>query len=113
MTKNDLIRAISQKQPHLQKKEVSQAVNCIFNHIAEALVAKERVEIRNFGVFSLHYRVSRKGRDFISGESLHLPPRYAAHFKAGKELRIRIAQSANPRSHTQTPQYVPDNLQNQ
>ncbi|PPD50368.1 MAG: integration host factor subunit beta [Methylobacter sp.] len=95
MTKTDLIRAISQKQPHLRKKAVEQAVNCILERIAEALMAKQRVEIRNFGVFSVHYRISRKGRDFISGDTLHVPPRYAAHFKAGKELRARIAASAN------------------
>jgi len=93
MTKTDLISAISQKQPHLSKKEVELAVNCILDRITEALMAKQRIEIRNFGVFSVHYRISRKGRNFISGESLHVPPRYAAHFKAGKELRLRVAAS--------------------
>lgn len=94
MTKTELIQAIAQKQPNLSRKEVAQAVNCILKYLTEALEAKERVEIRNFGVFSLHYRVSRKGRDFISGDMLHVPPRYTAHFKAGKELRLRIAASA-------------------
>lgn len=94
MTKNQLIKTLAQKRPHLRKKAVEEAVNCILDHIAEALVAKERVEIRNFGVFSVHYRISRKGRDFISGETLHVPPRYTAHFKAGKQLRERIADSA-------------------
>lgn len=93
MTKNDLIRTIAQKQKNLSQKEVSRAVNCILEGIAEALVAKERVEIRNFGVFSAHYRISRKARDFVSGTPLHVPPRYTAHFKAGKELRIRIAET--------------------
>ncbi len=94
MTKHELIKTLAEKCPHLSKKAVEQSVNCILNRIAEALAAKERVEIRNFGVFSVHYRISRKGRDFISGQSLHVPPRYAAHFKAGKELRQRIATSA-------------------
>ena len=93
MNKTDLINIISRKRRHMTKKEVEQAVNCILERITEALMSKERIEIRNFGVFSVHYRISRKGRNFVSGESLHVPPRYVTHFKVGKELRQRVAAS--------------------
>jgi len=44
----------------------------------------------------LNYRPARKGRNPKSGEKVHVVPKYAPHFKAGKELRERVERSAKP-----------------
>jgi len=69
---------------------VELAVSCIIEHMSEALMANDRIEIRGFGSFSLHYRPPYTGRDPRSGEKLNLPARYFPYSKPGKELRQRV-----------------------
>ena len=53
-----------------------------------------RIEIRGFGSFCLNYRPERLGRNPKSGESVVVPAKYVPHFKAGKEMRLRVDGSA-------------------
>ena len=50
----------------------------------------QRIEIRSFGSFALHYRTARIGRNPKTGESVGLGVRYIPHFKPGKELRDQV-----------------------
>jgi integration host factor subunit beta len=90
MTKAELIDLLIKKQPHLERKEVELAVGCMIEHISEALMANDRIEIRGFGSFSLHYRPPVTGRNPRSGAALNLPARYLPYFKPSKELRQRV-----------------------
>ncbi|TAK62895.1 integration host factor subunit beta [Methylobacter sp.] len=90
MVKSELIDVLAQKQPHLERKYVELAVGCMIEQMSEALMANDRVEIRGFGSFSLHYRPPVTVRNPRSGATLNLPARYSAHFKPGKELRQRV-----------------------
>jgi len=58
--------------------------------MVSALSTGERIEIRGFGSFSLHYRPSRIGRNPKSGEPVSLSAKYVPHFKPGKDLRERV-----------------------
>jgi integration host factor subunit beta len=62
----------------------------MLDHMAEALAVGERIEIRGFGSFSLHYRAPRLGRNPKTGEKVELAGKYVPHFKPGKELRERV-----------------------
>jgi len=53
---------------------------------------RERVEIRGFGSFSLHYRPKRLGRNPKTGKQVDLSAKYVPHFKPGKVLRVRVNQ---------------------
>ena len=55
MTKSELIDSLTKKQPHLERKDVELAVSCMIEHMSKALMANDRIEIRGFGSFSLHY----------------------------------------------------------
>lgn len=90
MIKSELIEALAKKQPHLPLKDVDLAVDCIIEHICRALIANDRIEIRDFGSFTLHYHPARVGRNPKTGESLNLSAKYLLHFKPGKELRNRV-----------------------
>ena len=91
MTKSDLIDIIAQKQSSLMSyKEIESAVKILIDQIAQSLENGERVEIRGFGSFSLHYRPPRIGRNPKTGASVHLNAKYVPHFKAGKLLRERV-----------------------
>jgi integration host factor subunit beta len=65
----------------------------MLDHMAQALAEGERIEIRGFGSFSLHYRSPRVGRNPKTGESVELEGKYVPHFKPGKELRESVNDS--------------------
>ena len=93
MTKSELIESLSKRQTQLAYKDVELAVKTILEHMANALSEGERIEIRGFGSFSLHYRPPRVGRNPKSGDPVSLPAKYVPHFKPGKQLRDRIDQT--------------------
>lgn len=93
MTKSELIERILSKQPQLSAKDVELAVKTILDHMSQALSAGERIEIRGFGSFSLHYRSPRMGRNPKTGDSVELSGKFVPHFKPGKELRDQVNES--------------------
>ncbi len=93
MTKSELIESLSKRQSQLAYKDVELAVKTILEHMANALSNGERIEIRGFGSFSLHYRPPRVGRNPKSGDPVSLPAKFVPHFKPGKQLRDRIDQT--------------------
>lgn len=90
MTKSELIENLVAKNPSLLIKSVEDSVKEILEQISVTLEKGERIEIRGFGSFSLHFRQSRLGRNPKTGESVKLASKYVAHFKAGKELKERV-----------------------
>lgn len=90
MTKSELIEVIIREQTHLAPRDVELAVKCMVDQMSQVLASGERIEIRGFGSFSLHYRPPRVGRNPKTGESVELQGKYVPHFKPGKELRERV-----------------------
>lgn len=99
VTKSELIERLAQKQTQLAYKDVELAVKTMLEHMAQTLASGERIEIRGFGSFSLHYRPARVGRNPKTGEPVSLPAKYVPHFKPGKELRERADSDSDPRHH--------------
>ena len=91
MTKSELIEILSRRQPHLKAEDVDLAVKSLLEMMGSALSQGDRIEIRGFGSFSLHYRPPRMGRNPKTGESVALPAKHVPHFKPGKELRERVS----------------------
>ena len=90
MTKSELIDAIAKQQGHLAHQDIELAVKCLLEQMSQTLASGERIEIRGFGSFSLHYRPPRQGRNPKTGASVLLTGRHVPHFKPGKELRDRV-----------------------
>jgi len=97
VTKSELIEMIAEQQPHLASKDVELAVKCMIDQMGQALSSGERIEIRGFGSFSLHYRPARIGRNPKTGDSVALQGKYVPHFKPGKELRDRVNKETDSR----------------
>jgi len=95
MTKSDLIDNLSKNQGHLAYKDVELAVKSLIEMMSSALSNGERIEIRGFGSFSLHYRAPRMGRNPKTGEAVALPGKHVPHFKPGKALRERVDYPQN------------------
>ncbi|MEI5638682.1 MULTISPECIES: integration host factor subunit beta [unclassified Pseudoalteromonas] len=95
MTKSELIEQLALQHAHVPVKDVENAVKEILEQMAGSLSDSERIEIRGFGSFSLHYRSPRTGRNPKTGETVELDGKYVPHFKPGKELRDRVNESLN------------------
>jgi integration host factor subunit beta len=90
MTKSELIERIAARQTQLSVKDIELAVKTILEHMSQTLATGERIEIRGFGSFSLHYREPRQGRNPKTGDTVELAGKYVPHFKPGKEMRERV-----------------------
>lgn len=90
LTKSDLIESLARNQSHLPPKDVELAVKNILEKMSQELASGDRIEIRGFGSFSLHFREPRIGRNPKSGDAVALRGKHVPHFKPGKELRERV-----------------------
>ena len=90
LKKSDLIGNLSKNNEHLAHKDFDLAINSLIEMMSNALSFGERIEIRGFGSFSLHYHPPRIGRNPKSGEIVNLSGKYVPYFKPSKELRDRV-----------------------
>ncbi|WP_105102086.1 integration host factor subunit beta [Microbulbifer pacificus] len=92
MTKSELIERIALKAvlDQLPVKDVELAVKVILGTMTDVLSQRGRIEIRDFGSFSLRYRVPRMGRNPKTGDTVVLSGKYVPHFRPGKGLRDRV-----------------------
>lgn len=100
MTKSELIDVIAKEQSHLAYRDIELAVKCMLEQMSLTLSSGERIEIRGFGSFSLHYRPPRQGRNPKTGSSVVLSGKHVPHFKPGKELRDRVNSTNRPELET-------------
>ncbi len=95
MTKSELIGQLAAKQPQLDYRDVELAVKELLAQMSASLASGDRIEVRGFGSFSLHYRAPRVGRNPTTGASVAVSDTYVPHFKPGKELRERVNGSGD------------------
>jgi integration host factor subunit beta len=90
MTRSELISRIARRFPNLVAKDAEVSVRHVLDAIADSLTRGGRVEIRGFGSFAVAYRAPRRGRNPRTGEMVRIEGRFAPHFRAGKEMRLRV-----------------------
>lgn len=87
MIKSEITKSLARRQTQLVFADVELAVKIILEHMVNTLSNGERIEIRGFGSFDVHYRTPRIGRNPKSGKVVSVPAKFIPHFKAGKGLR--------------------------
>jgi integration host factor subunit beta len=95
MIKSELIGRIASQNPHLYQRDIENIVNAIIDEIVKALGRGDRVELRDFGVFSAKIRGPRKGRNPKTGAEVQVAQKVIAFFKTGKEMRARLNQETD------------------
>lgn len=98
MVKSELIQRITNRQDNLSLKDVELSVNHLLEVMSDSLSNGDRIEIRGFGSFNLHYRPPRRAHNPKTGERVFTEAKHTPHFKPGKELRERVNDS---RAHTE------------
>ena len=86
IVKSKLLKQLSDNYPNFLKKDLEKFLNIILNEIKQALYKGERVELRGFGVWSIHIQKARISRNPKTGEKIETPQKKTIHFKMGKEL---------------------------
>ena len=86
IVKSNLLKQLSDSYPNFLKKDLEKFLNIILSEIKQALYKGERVELRGFGVWSIHIQKARICRNPKTGEKIENPQKKTIHFKMGKEL---------------------------
>ncbi|MCK4810438.1 MAG: integration host factor subunit beta [Candidatus Omnitrophica bacterium] len=89
MTKRDIVLKIS-GSTGIKQILVKKVVQKTFDTIFDALKDKQRIEIRNFGIFYLKKRKKRIGRNPKTGQVVPIPERNTVLFKPGLEMKKAI-----------------------
>ncbi len=89
MTKSDLIEKVAENA-NLTKDKASMVVNAIFDKMVDAMKEGQRIEIRNFGNFTVRHYESYTGRNPKTGTSVAVGPKRMPFFKVGLDLKKRV-----------------------
>ncbi len=107
MIRSELVARIAEMNPHLYARDVEAVVDTILDRIETALVQGDRVELRDFGAFTVQHRAPRTGRNPRTGAPVAISEKTAIHFKPGKGMRARLnVDAAGPASETRRRQRV-------
>ena len=87
MNKSDLIKNISNKSDLFAEEDIERSVNSIITLISQSLTKKYRVEVRNFGTFSIRPRLERLSRNPKTGAAVLVEPKAHPYFRASKNLK--------------------------
>src|SRR5713101_6671299 len=91
MTKKDMAKVIAEEMG-LTQGQAGAIVQRVFDNIMETLLNEGRIELRNFGVFEVKKRKSRKARNPRTGENVSVPAKVVVTFKPGREMEERVGQ---------------------
>ena len=89
MNKYDLCSAVS-ASTGMSMKDATRAVESVFDNITAMLRTGNDVRLIGFGTFSVAQRKATTGRNPRTGESIYIPARRNAKFKAGKALKEAV-----------------------
>ncbi|OGV35558.1 MAG: integration host factor subunit beta [Lentisphaerae bacterium GWF2_45_14] len=90
MTKRDIVVKIS-SETGLTQSDVAAVVQKTLDYMGDELASGKNIELRNFGIFEVKIRKSRKGRNPNKPKNeVVIPERVVVKFRAGKELKERV-----------------------
>lgn len=90
MTKKELIDKIQEQLGCYSQKDISFAVNLVFDAMSSALLGNERIEIRGFGNFTVRNRRAKHIKNPKTGVPVQVESRKLPFFKVGKELKEMV-----------------------
>ena len=93
MLKSELIERIAAQNPHLYRQDAEKVVNAILDRITTALAQGDRVELRDFGVFTAKTREPRTKRNPRNGAKVAVPQKVTPAFKTGRDMHRRFNPS--------------------
>lgn len=93
MNKTDLINVVYVNNPDIQKKDIEQIVNSVFDTVVSRIIDGERVQINGFGAFEVMDRMKKMGRNVRTGEAVVLPATKVPVFRPSRTFRELVSAS--------------------
>jgi len=90
MTKKDLVKKLSYKFSDIEKEDLEYIVDLFFEIIKEELKKGNRIELRDFGVFSLKKTKGVFFQNPKNKQNYYVKEKYRVLFKIGKEFKKRL-----------------------
>jgi nucleoid DNA-binding protein len=89
MNKAEFVDKLAEKGK-ITKKLATEAIEMIFDTMAEGLVAGEEISVPGFGKFSVIVRQARTGLNPQTKQKIKIPEKKAPKFSAAKSLKESI-----------------------
>ncbi len=86
MLRSELVKKITDSHYYLSKKDSEKVINIFFDSIIETLSDGGRVELRNFGIFTVKTLKKSDGYNPRTGQKINIDERQVVSFKPGKKL---------------------------
>ena len=86
MNKAELIASVAEKA-NLTKKDSESAVNAFVATVTESLKKGDKISLVGFGTFEVRSRAAREGINPLTKETIKIPAKVVAGFKAGSKLK--------------------------
>ena len=86
IVKSKLLKQLSDNYPNFLKKDLEKFFNIFLDEIKNSLKRGDRVELRDFGMWSTNIQKPRISRNPKTGEKVHTGKKIRIHFKMAKEL---------------------------
>lgn len=100
-----LVREVS-RVCEVPLSEAKTILEAMFDSLVRALKDGERVELRNFGTFSVQQRRGRRARNPRTGLLIQVEPKKVLRFKAGKDLDEMLNGEGEPADVAPAPDLV-------
>jgi nucleoid DNA-binding protein len=99
ITKKDIVEKIlldivEKRHVDIKQKDVQNIIQELLNLIRDELAKGNRVEFREFGIFSVHETPSRIAQNPATLEKVVVPKRFNVRFKQGQKMKVIIRDSA-------------------
>ena len=85
VVKSKIIDNLSDNYPNFLKKDLSKLVEIILSQIEDALVRKERVELRDIFTLETKVQKARISRNPKTNEKVNVPEKKTVQFKMSKK----------------------------
>ncbi|WZH52282.1 MAG: HU family DNA-binding protein [Nocardioides alkalitolerans] len=92
MNKKELVDQVAAATGQ-SKGDAESAANAVFDAIAKALAAGDKVAVAGFGTFETRERAARTGRNPQTGEEIQIAASTSPAFKAAAALKKQVSGS--------------------
>lgn len=95
MLQSELVFRLRAQNPHLTQREADKVVRTVLGTIGDALARGDRVELRNFGAFTVRRRAARPGHNPRTGEPIAVQAKGAVYFRSGAGMKAQLLYTMN------------------
>ena len=85
LVKSKIIENLSDNYPNFLKKDLSKLVEIILSQIEDALIRKERIELRDIFTLETKVQKARISRNPKTNEKVNVPKKKTVQFKMSKK----------------------------